>query len=111
MCRRVAKRQWLRKTNQLRNTKHPMTNNQTHRVPILLQALLLLAFVASAGSALGKAGDLVIRLTSAPGFGAVEANAKFRDRGGVQVFSSTVNNALGLAGMVLTVSVDGKPLG
>jgi hypothetical protein len=83
----------------------------THRIPILLKILLTLAFVAPAGLALANVNDLKIRLTSAPGFGAVEANAKFRDRNGSQVFESTVNRALGLAGMVLTVSVDGTAVG
>jgi hypothetical protein len=88
-----------------------MTNTQTHRLPILLQVLLVLAFVASAGLALANNADLKIRLVSARGFGAVEASAKYRDRNGSQSFEAGVNQALGLAGMVLTVSVDGKAVG
>ncbi|HEY2951008.1 MAG TPA: hypothetical protein VGK40_00415 [Verrucomicrobiae bacterium] len=93
----------------LRSKAKHMTH--TTRIPVLLRVLLTLALIAPAGLAKANINDFKIRLTSAPGFAAVEANAKFRDRGGVQVFSSTINNALGLAGMVLTVSVNGIPLG
>ncbi|HEY2953345.1 MAG TPA: hypothetical protein VGK40_12220, partial [Verrucomicrobiae bacterium] len=55
--------------------------------------------------------DLKIRLTSAPGFKAVQASAKYRNRGGSQSFEAEVSNARALAGLVLSVSVDGNKVG
>ena len=76
-----------------------------------MQLLLALALLAPAQWAVANDADLKIRLASAPGFAAIEASAKFRNRGGVQTFEAGVNNAFGLAGMVLTVFVDGKQVG